>query len=279
MRTQLFLLSVAAGILATTSCSSGPEPPKPGTPAFLWNAAKGTYRSGDFVKTSETLQQLTRSESEYTARARPWSIVLSAGLAQGFTETAEAYEAGARANRANPTPFRKEVNLLRSRASAAAVEFAETVHTFLEKDKSPTVMLAFENPTGAAAQPGGLRKISSGAWLQDSERESLLNAMLQRGVLLSAARVAGSPDDPAKTLEILKNGEAQAPRPVFLFGVAKMLYDQGNLFGPTKMDQPSRMRLVCQEAQESLQAAPEDKETKALMQKIQAALKKVKGTT
>jgi hypothetical protein len=279
MRTQLTLLAVAAGILATTSCSSGPEPPKPGSPAFLWNAAKATYRSGDFVKTSETLQQLTRSDSEFASRARPWSIVISAGLAQGYAETAEAYEAGARANRANPTPFRKEVNQLRSRASAAAVEFAETVHAFLAADKAPTVLLAFENPTGAAAQPGGLRKVSSGAWIQDSERELLLTSMLQRGVLRSAGRVAGSPDDPAKTLEILKSGEAQAPRPVFLLGVAKMLYDSSELFGSMKMDQPVRLRLLCQQATEALAGVPESKETKALTAKIQAALKKIKSAT
>ena len=279
MRTQRVLLSVAATVLATTSCSSGPEPPKPGSPAFLWNAAKTTYRSGDFVKTSETLQQLTRSDSEFAVRARPWSIVISAGLAQGYAETAEAYEAGARANRANPTPFRKEVNQLRSRASAAAVELAETVHSFLEKDKAPTVLLAFENPTGAAAQPGGLRKVTGGAWIQDSERELLLTAMVQRGVLLSAGRAAGSPDDPAKTLEVLKSGEAQAPRPVFLSGVAKMLYDNSDLFGSMKMDQPNRMRLLCREASESLQGIPESKETKALTTKIHAALKKIKAAT
>jgi uncharacterized MAPEG superfamily protein len=279
MRTQLLCLSVAAGILATTSCSSGPEPPKPGSPAFLWNAAKATYRSGDFVKTSETLQQLTRSDSEFAARARAWSIVVSAGLVQGYAETADTYEAGARANRANPTPFRKEVNQLRSRASAAAVEFAESVHTFLERDKGPTVLLAFEHPTGAAAQPGGLRKVSSGAWIQDSERELLLTSMLQRGVLLSAGRAAGSPDDPAKTLETLKSGEAQAPRPVFLTAVAKMLFDSSELFGSMKMDQPNRLRLLCQEASEALQGVPESKETKALTTKIQAALKKIKATT
>jgi hypothetical protein len=279
MRTQLLCLSVAAGILATTSCSSGPEPPKPGSPAFLWNAAKASYHSGDFVKTSETLQQLTRSDSEFAARARAWSIVVSAGLVQGYAETADTYEAGARANRANPTPFRKEVNQLRSRASAAAVEFAESVHTFLERDKGPTVLLAFEHPTGAAAQPGGLRKVSSGAWIQDSERELLLTSMLQRGVLLSAGRAAGSPDDPAKTLETLKSGEAQAPRPVFLTAVAKMLFDSSELFGSMKMDQPNRLRLLCQEASEALQGVPESKETKALTTKIQAALKKIKATT
>jgi hypothetical protein len=150
---------------------------------------------------------------------------------------------------------------------------------FLEKHKAPTVLLAFEHPTGAAAQPGGLRKVTSGAWIQDSERELLLTAMLQRGVLLSAGRAAGSPDDPAKTLELLKSGEAQAPRPVFLTGVAKMLYDNSGLFGSMKMDQPVRLRLLCHEATESLQGVPESKETKELTTKIQAALKKIKATT
>ncbi len=279
MRTHLLLLGMTAGLLATASCSSGPEPPKPGSPAFLWNAARSTYHAGDFVKTGENLQQLIRSDNEFTARSRPWAIVISAGLAQGYAETADMYEEGARANRANPTPFRKEVSQLRSMSSAAAVEFAEGVHVLLEKDKSPNITLAFEHPTGAAAQPGGLRKVAGGAWIQDSERESLLHAMLQRGVVLSAGRSAGSPDDPAKALEVLKNGDAQIARPLFLFASAKMLYDQSSLFSATKMDQPVRLRLMCQVALDALQGVPESKETKALTTKIQAALKKIKGST
>jgi hypothetical protein len=279
MRTRLLLFGAVVGWLATISCSSGPEPPKPGTPEFIWNAAKSTYHSGDFVKTSENLQQLIKGDSEFAGRARPWAIVISAGLAQGFTETADTYEAGARLNKANPMPFRKEASQLRSLASAASVEFAESVHIFLEKEKAPNVTLAFDQPNGGAGEPPSLRKVSGGAWIQDSERDLYLKAMLQRAVLMSAARAAGSADDTAKSLELLKNSDAQRPRAEFLFIAAKALYDQSAFFGSTKLDQPNRLRLMCQEATDALPAVPETKETKALGAKIQAALKKLKTST
>ena len=108
-------------------------------PAFTWGAAKETYHSGDYRKASETLVQLIGTDNEFTARARPLAAVISAGLAQGYFDIAESYEAGARANRANPTPFRKQVSSARSLASAAALEFAETMHAFLEKDQQPNI--------------------------------------------------------------------------------------------------------------------------------------------
>ena len=269
---------MAAGILATTSCSSGPEPPKPGSPAFLWNAAKATYRSGDFVKTSETLQQLTRSDSEFASRARPWSIVISAGLAQGYAETAEAYEAGARANRANPTPFRKEVNQLRSRGSAAAVEFAETVHAFLAADKAPTCCWRSRiRPARRRSREdseGVERRLDSGF---GAGAAAHLDAAARR--LAERRPRGGESGRPGQDARDLKERGSAGARPVFLLGVAKMLYDSSELFGPMKMDQPVRLRLLCQEATESLAGVPESKETKALTAKIQAALKKIKSTT
>jgi hypothetical protein len=278
MRTQLLLGIALAGLLAAASCSKGPEPPKPGSPAFFWNAARTTYHAGDFVKTSENLRQVLSSENEFTGRARPWAIVMAAGLTQGYAQTADAYEAGARMNRANPMPFRKDMNQLRTLANAAALEFVEGMHKFMDVDKSPEVLLAFENPNGSAVEPANLRKILSGQHVQDSEREALVNAMVQRGVVLVAGRAAGS-DDPAKTLEILKNGDAKRPRGEFLAAMAQELFDRTALYSPTKLDLPNRTRMLCQEALEGLQASPETKQRKALEAKIQAALKKIKGTT
>lgn len=277
MRTQLLLPTVA--LLLATSCSTGPQPPQPGTPAFLWNAAKATWKSGDFVKTSENLQQLVKADSEFTAKARPWAIIVSSGLAQGYMATADAYEAGAKANRQNPMPFRKEVSQLRSMATAAAVEFAETVHLYVDKQKDPNVTLAFEFPTGSAAEPPNMRKVMAGAFIQDSEREGLLRTMLQRGVVLSASRAAGAADDTPKAMEVFKTADPQRPRTDFLFGVAKELYDRSDLFVATKQDHPGRMRLLCEESLEALKAVPESKDTKALTAKIQASLKKIKGNT
>ena len=62
-------LSIVGLLAAGTSCSSGPQPPQPGSPAFFWAAAKETYRAGDFLKTSENLQRILVTDNEYTARA------------------------------------------------------------------------------------------------------------------------------------------------------------------------------------------------------------------
>jgi hypothetical protein len=278
MRTQLLLWGAVAGLLAATSCSKGPEPPQPGTPAFYWNAAQSTYHAGDFVKTSENLRQILSSDNDFTARTRPWAIVMSAGIAQGYAGTADAFEAGAKMNRLNPMPFRKEMSQLRTLANAAAMEFVESMHKFMDVEKSPEVLLAFDNPNGSAVEPPNLRKVQSGQLMQDSEREAMIKAMLQRGVVLAAGRAAGS-SDPAKTLEILKNADAKRPRGEFLASMAQELFDRSALYGPTKLDLPNRTKLFCQEALEALQAAPDTKERKALETKINAALKKLKGTT
>src|ERR1035437_2214362 len=102
-RDVVIALGALGLVAAGTSCSSGPQPPQPGTPAFYWATAKETYRAGDFLKASENLQRILVSENEFTARARAWDTVISAGLTQGYIELADNWEAGARANRPNPT--------------------------------------------------------------------------------------------------------------------------------------------------------------------------------
>jgi len=276
MRARIPLWAGLIGILALTSCSTGSKAPQPGTPAFYWSAAKVAYHAGDFRVANQNLAELIRGDNEYTLRARPLAMVVSAGLAKGYTDMADGYEAGARMNRPNPTPFHKQATASRSLASAAAMDFAEGVHMFLQKDKDPDIVLACEYPTGSMAEPAALRRVSSGVLIQDSERDSLETALTQRGVLQTMAQVAGAPDDSAKTLELFKAGEPKIPRATFVYAIAKALYDASALFGPNKLDQPNRFEALCNEADEGLKSIPETKDTKALSAKIQAALKKPK---
>jgi hypothetical protein len=277
-RAVAIALSIVGLLAAGTSCSSGPQPPQPGTPAFFWAAANETYRAGDFIKTSEHLQRILASENEYSTRARAWDTVISAGLTQGYIELADTYEAGARANRADPTPFRKQVSTLRSLASASAIQFTEDIHKVIGADKDPNIVLAFAYPTGAVAQPAGLKRVAGGILVQDSEQELLKAAMLQRGVLLSVCAAVGSPDDAAATQEKLKTGEARVPRETFLMAAAKALSDQSELFTGTKLDLPNRLKMLSQEALAALGAIPQTKDTKTLTDKIQARLKKARLT-
>jgi len=168
MRTQSILLSALVLALGATSCSTGPAPPRPGTPAFYWASAQEAYRNGDFQKADTSLSEIVGTDSEFTVRARPWQLVISAGLAQGFSEMADNYELGGRMNRENPMPFHKQVTTLRSLANAAAMELTENFHGFLQKDKAPTVQLSFAFPAGNAAQPAALKKVATGMMIQDS---------------------------------------------------------------------------------------------------------------
>src|SRR5450759_592484 len=275
-RDVVIALGALGLVAAGTSCSSGPQPPQPGTPAFYWAAAKETYRAGDFPKTSEHLQRILASENEFGARARAWDTVISAGLAQAYIDLADNWEAGARANRLDPTPFRKQVSALRSQASATAMQFTEDIHKVMAVDKDPNLLLAFAYPAGAAAPPAGLKRVAGGILVQDSERDLLQAAMLQRGVLLSVCAVVGSPDDAAAAQEPLKTGEFRVPRDAFLLVAAKSLSEQSELFTGAKLDLPNRLKLLSQEALKALAAIPQSKETMAVNDKIQARLKKAR---
>jgi hypothetical protein len=123
-----------------------------------------------------------------------------------------------------------------------------------------------------------LKRVAGGILVQDSERDLLQAAMLQRAVLLSVCAAVGSRDDAAGAQEKMKTGEFRVPRDTFLLAAAKSLSEQSELFTGTKLDQPNKLKLMSQEAVEVLQPLPQTKETKSLTDKIQARLKKARIT-
>lgn len=271
-------LPAAVGILLfAAGCSSGPQPPQPGTPEFTWSAAKTTYAAGDFLKTNDNLTQLANGTSDYTVRAKPLVIVVSSGIATAYSELADNFEKGAEANRDNPTPFRRQVNLFRSQASAAAMQTAESVHEFLQSKPPDNITLELGYPGGSATPPISLQRVAKGMILPDAEIAALQKEMLRRGVLLAMTRAVGAGDDTAKSLELFKAGSATVAKPAFALQSAKVLLELADLYSPKKLDQPNRLNLLTQEIDESLQSAPAGKETKDVAAKL-AKLKKAKRT-
>jgi hypothetical protein len=274
---SLLPCTLALSIVAI-SCSTGPRPPEPGSPAFFWGAAQQTFKSGDLQKTNDDLGEILQNDNDFTAKARVWQIALSAGMVQGADDLAAAYEAGARMNRANPTPFHKNVSQLRTLAGHSALDLAQQVHLLLAKDKAPQIIIAFPFPPGSAVEPPAVRKVTAGVVLQQSEADSLQNAMLERGVVQTVAKLTGNPDDPAKSLDLFKTASVEVKRETFLWAAAKILNDESAIFGPNKLDQPLRLKALCEEALSALGVIPETPETKALASKIQATLKKLNIT-
>jgi hypothetical protein len=104
--------------------------------------------------------------------------------------------------------------------------------------------------------------------LPPAEGDALAKAMVQRGVLLSATHFVGAGDDSAKAQEAFKAPDVKVAIQVFLMATAKALADQAELYGPKRLDNPDRLKVFCNEAEEALRPVPPSKETKDLTARI-----------
>ena len=278
MTTKQYCLISAVLLICTCllgSCAQGPEPVRPGTPAFFWATANSAWKAGDFVKTNDTLNQIANTQSEFSAKARVWQLVVASGLVQGYTDLADAYDNGAKYNREDKTPFREQVRVAMSTASQLSVQAAETFQSFLKDEKTATVAFDFPFPAGSTAEPAQMPKLKKGILLHGAEAEGLQSAMLQRGVVLAAMRAAGLAPDTPNPAEAFSKG---AVREQFLTGMAGSLFEQSKIFGPKKLDQPQRLQALCTLAQQALGLVPPTAKTKELQGKIQGAMGKKRMT-
>jgi hypothetical protein len=271
----LCILAPVSAFLLCLSCSTGPKAPEKGTPAFFWQAAQETYAAGDYVKTLEHLDNLTATDNEFTARALPWSLVLTSGTAAGYMELADNYVIGARTNKSDPSGFRRTVSDSRGTANRLALQFADNFAKF-DKLKGDPITLAFAFPKGSGAQVSQMSKVTNGIALAQPDADMLQKRMLERGVILALCRATGAPDDSAKTADLMKTGEAKIARPTFMLAMAQALYEESQLYTSTKLDQPQKLEILCHRAQDALKALPDTKDTKELNAKLEKALKNKK---
>jgi hypothetical protein len=270
-RALLAAAVIAAGGL-NFSCSTN-SVPQPGTPAYAWAAAKETFAANDYVKTSDHLDKVLASDNEFTERARPWRLILTSGMARGYMDVADNLESGVRAKKADPGGFRKYISNSRSTAGRLSLQFAEAFMLF-QKGKDDPVVLAYSFPSGSAASVPELARASVGQPLQPTEIESAQRHAMQRAILLETCAAAGASDDPAKALDLFKSGSAQVPRAAFLTAMANVLYEQAQLFGPRKLDDPGKLKVFSNLASSALKNVPETKQTKELNAKIQSGMTK-----
>jgi hypothetical protein len=259
-----------AVLLTLISCSSVPSGPEKGTPAFYWQAAKETFAAGDNMKALEHLDKLI-GDKDYGTKALPWSLVLASGMAAGYAHLADQYEFGARVNKTDPAWFRRHVSEYRAIAKQLSLQFADRYAKFAPGDSVP---LAFGFPKGSATPSPQLTKVGAGMSLPQADVDLALSQTVQRGILMAACRAAGAPDDTAKGESVLRDPEAKAPQTTFAMAMADSLYTLSQMYVPSKADEPEKVKIFCERADEALKPVPDSKEKKALAEKIEGALKK-----
>src|SRR4051794_32943643 len=124
---------LVAGLLTSCGDDKKAAAPKPGTLAYDWYIAGEAYKAGEYHRAMDHLARLAVTNSDYRERAKQWLMVVSGGLADGFAELANDYEAGARTNAAVAADYRKNMREVRNAASDAAMRYAETVRDIIGK--------------------------------------------------------------------------------------------------------------------------------------------------
>jgi hypothetical protein len=271
-RTVLFATLATAFILVgcSTDTKSG-APPRSGTLAHSWFSANEAWKVGEYERAVEHLSRLAIAPSEYQDRARAWLIVAAAGVADGYRELADAYETGSRSNKQVAAEYRRHVNETRNAANRMALMYAETIHETLNKEKDLKFKFDFVFPSGSAAEPVQLVRVSKGLQVLPADHETLKKAMTTRGIVRFAGALAAADGD----IEKAKAQFANPPHDVALAAVAKTLIGLADLYCNRKLDLPKRGNALCVEAEETIALLPAgSKERKQLETKVKSELKR-----
>ena len=272
---SVLIAATAAASLFISGCSAEKKaaaPPKAGTLAHSWFTVSASYKAGDYQRSMEQLTRVATAQSEYRAKARVWLVVVAGGIADGYLQLSNAYEDGAKLNKAVASDYRNQVRELRNIANNAALAFAETMHDIMDEQKDPKFAIDFDFPAGGSAEPMQLSKIRKGLPMQAADHEVARKKMAEAGVVKFAALLAGSPAD----IEKARQQFTTSNRDAVLMGVATNLVSVADLYSQKKMDIPKRGNALCKEATEVLALVPDSKEKKALDTKTKDALKKFK---
>jgi hypothetical protein len=240
-------LGILLGLTGLTSCS-GPTAPTASSIEFYWSAARETYAAGDYTKTADHLERVIESDNRYTARAIPWYLVLTSGMAAGYMDLADQYSAGAHIRKADGLAFRSKAADYRTMASKLVLRFAQNVDK-IGKVPLGSMPLGFPLPKGNAADPALFAQIARGIQLTPADAQNAEALAIEHSVLMTACLAAGAPNDMAKAEEILGRPSPSASRDAFSKAIARLLEKESSLYSRDKLDDPEKLAIVQARAQ------------------------------
>ena len=270
---QGLLLLIA---LITVSCSSEAPANKMGTPEYFWSGANQTFGMKDYAKTADHLENLTKTDNQFTSQGFPFRLILLSGLSEGYAGLADNLDEGSKANRGMLTTFRKHVMDARRQANVYALQFAQAVETFEKRPKTDTITIVMPMPAGSTVESFQETQLEKGILKAPADVEAARSKALDRYILLSLCRALGAKDDSAKAQQMMQGGKADVPRAVFMTALATSLYNASDIYTQKKLDTPNRVEFLTKHALDSLDGLPDSKDIKDLKKKIADREKKSK---
>ena len=250
---RVALLAVPLALMGLASCS-GPTTTTASKADFYWSAALETYAAGDYNKTADHLEHLIADDNPYAARAIPFYLVLTSGMASGYMDLADRYAAGARAKKEDGLPFRRKATDYRNIASKLVLRFAQNVDR-IGAVPLGSLPLAFPLPKGNPADSALFARIGKGIEISPEDAQMAEVQAVEHSVLMTACLAAGAPNDIAKTEDILGRPSASTSRATFGKAIAGMLEKGSTLYSRNQLDEPEKLAALHTRSQNVLAEA------------------------
>jgi len=279
------VLTVLFSLILISSCSKGPEGPAKGGPEWLFDAAKSSFRTGEWDKAEEGLEKIEDvAGNPYFARASVWHMVMETGRLYGHGDLIDAYDKGGPRSGKKMDFMRFKQNDLKE-VRRHAVHLLEGYKHFEQvlQGLPAGAKLTLESPfpQGSALPVADLERIYKGMIMSEDARALMHEAVLKRGMIRGFSAALTSIDDAPGAQKALESGIAPIAVPKFLLAIGQSMARAAPLFDRKNLNEPDKEKLLWERAQECvkkvLESKPEgalEKEAKKLQADIEKAMTK-----
>ena len=269
MRSSAAVIAAISMSFACGGGGGGEAGPRLGTPEYSWQLAEDFQQMGQYDKAIEPLDNLAAGDSELKNKAILWRTVLLDGLARGHQELAEGYRLAMEEDEELTTKFRNPLQQAYRDAKQYSIDLIESLGE-VEAALASGAKLEFPVPDGSAAKPAPLAAIEQGEEVLDSMLATLPELTLERGVILSAAELAGKADNAEQAASAIEGGGVTLDEDEARLIMAKVMLDRSVVFDKKRLYQPDIRKILVDRAEQWIQPylESENEDLKAKAEKL-----------
>ncbi len=237
---------VLALVLALWLCAcSGPKGPVQGSPGWLYQAARDSYVAGDWEKATDHLRKIERAGSNpFVQRAQTWRALVSAGMAAGHLEVAQAYADGSISARTNKNAFLRQKSEHLKEARRHTISLLEALDGLAKGGTDKPLLLEFPFPKGSAGQVPELDRVYKGMPVDNATSAAAAEKTVSRGIVRAVSSVLTSPDDSAGAQKALQAGKAEVPPAKFLLAMAGNMDKLSPIFDRKGLNESEELKVL-----------------------------------
>ncbi len=262
--------------LVLSSCGGGGQPagPRAGSPEWYWEATVQNYDSGDFPKALEHLSNAASGEGDIAEKAKVWKTVMTAGLALGHRELAEACKSSMAAKPATASSLTGVLQQAQRDSRQYAIELLEGLGDFEKTLKAGHATLAFPFPSGNSVEAPAIANLSKGDAVPEGQLADGILQTLRRNQIIAVTEMIGTPGEANAAQAKLAAGPVTPPEPQARLSITTYLVHLSPLFDTQMLNDPKLRKIALDRAEQWLQPCvdSEDEAVKAAAEKLTARI-------